>query len=191
MVLDSQRWKCVESVPPLLFSIEGLSAVRGRGGRAGWLTVAEGFVDAVRPRHLTLEDDVTLGYVLPPRVDLTPLLGSYVKLTLADEPVALGPRAQTLTITDEPGRTLLLARFGEAGQAHVLGRSRVRTALSQRPDGPIAFGTDRLQYVVQIGEHVRIREPGGEFVLSFLARTAYDYVAYVIVDRALWLSGRR
>jgi hypothetical protein len=191
MVLDSQRWKCVESIPPLLFSIEGLSAVRGRGGRTGWLTLAEGVVETVRPRHLVLEDDVTLGYVLPPRVDLRPLVASRVKLTLADEPVVVGPRAQTLTVADATGRTLLLARFGKAGQAHVLGKSRVRTALSQRPDGPIAFGTDRLQYVVQVGEYVRVQEPGGEFVVCFLARTAYDYVAYLIVDRTLWINGRR
>jgi len=45
-MLDSQRWKCVEAVPAIAFSIEGLSAVRAkRGSRRGWLTVAEGRVD--------------------------------------------------------------------------------------------------------------------------------------------------
>lgn len=44
-----------------------------------------------------------------------------------------------------------------------------------RGRGPMAFGTEKLQYMVQVGEHVRV------------ARTAYDYVAYVIAHKALWL----
>jgi len=192
MVLDSQRWRCVEAIPPLLFSVEGLSAVRGREpGSRGWLSIAEGRVEAVGDHHVDLEGDVTLAYVVPPRVDLRPLRGAYVKLTLTDEPASAGPRAQVLTIADAAGRPLLLARFGRAGQVHAIGKSRVRTAVSQRPGGPMAFGTDKLQYVVHVGDHVRVREPVGEFVLHFVARTAYDYVAYVIVDETLWLSGRR
>jgi hypothetical protein len=192
MVLDSQRWKCVEAVPPLLFSIEGQTALRGREpGRRGWLTIAQGRVDGVGEHHVILESDVTLAYVVPPRVDLRPLHGAYVKITLTDEPASAGPRAQTLTISDEAGHPWLLARFGPPGQTHALGRSRLRTTLSQRPDGPMAFGTEKLQYMVQVGEHVRVHEPVGEFVVHFAARTAYDHVAYVIARKALWLSGRR
>ena len=192
MVLDSQRWKCVESVPPLLFSIEGLSAVRGREpGRRGWLTIAEGRVGAVDEHHVRLQDDVTLAYVVPSRVDLRPLRDEYVKLMLHDEPAVTGPRAQTLTIADAAGRPLLLARYGPAGQTHAIGKSRVRTVLSQRPDGPMAFGTEKLQHLVHVGEHVRVREPVGEFVMHFVARTAYDHVAYVIADRALWVQTPR
>jgi hypothetical protein len=192
MVLDSQRWKCVEAVPPLLFSVEGLSAVRGREpGRRGWLTLAQGRVDDVGEHHIHLEGDVTLAYVVPSRVDLRPLRGAYVKVTLTDEPAAAaGPRAQTLTISDEAGHPLLLARFGPAGQTHAIGKSRVRTTLSQRPQGPMAFGTEKLQYMVQVGEHVRVHEPVGEFVVHFVARTAYDHVAYVIAHKTLWSSRR-
>lgn len=190
MVLDSQRWKCVEAVPPILFSIEGLSAARGREpGRRGWLTVAEGRVDAVGGHHVVLEGDVRLAYILPPRIDLRSLLGAYVKLALKDEPPISGPRAQMLTISD-PGGMRLVARFGPAGQALAAGSTRVRTALSQRPDGPMAVGTDRLQYVVHVGERVRLRLPSGDFVVQYMARTAYDYVAYVIAEQALWISGR-
>ena len=187
MVLDSQRWKCVESVPPLLFSVEGLTAVRGHEpGHRGWLTLAQGRVDDVGDHHVHLEDDVTLAYVVPSRIDLRPLRGAYVKLTLTDEPAPAGPRAQTLTISDEAGSPLLLARFGPAGQTHAIGKSRVRTTLSQRPRGPMAFGTEKLQYMVQIGDHVRVHEPVGEFIVHFAARTAFDYVAYVIAHKALW-----
>ena len=51
----------------------------------------------------------------------------------------------------------------------------------------MTFGTDRLQYIVHLGEHVRVRGPDGEFIVHFVARTAIDYVAYLIVDNALWL----
>ncbi|MGD0525049.1 MAG: hypothetical protein ABSE49_07890 [Polyangiaceae bacterium] len=192
MVLDSQRWKCVEEVPPLLFSIEGQTAVRGREpGRRGWLTIAAGCVEHVGDHHLCLDGDVTLAYVVPSRVDLGPLHGEYVKITLNDEPSSVGPRMQLLTLSDEAGNPLLLARFGPAGHTHAIGRSRVRTTLSQRPNGPMAFGTEKLQYMVQVGEHVRMHEPVGEFVLHFVARTPHDHVAYVIARKRLWLSGRR
>jgi hypothetical protein len=187
MVLDSQRWKCVEAAPAILFSIEGLSAVRGREpGRRSWITLAEGRVEDVSDHHLALDDDVTLAFVLPPEIDLTPLRGQDVKLSLSDEPDGGAPRAQMLSIADDAGALRLFARFGPAGKVHSIGRSRVRTALSQRRDGPMAIGTEQLQYVLHVGEHVRMREPSGEFVVHFLARTPYDYVAYVIAEKALW-----
>jgi hypothetical protein len=186
MLHNSQRWRRVEAALPLLFRIEGVSAVRGlEPGRSGWLTLAEGRVRDVGARRMVLTDDVSLSYVVPPRVDLSPLRGAYVKVALTDE-LSAGRRAQMLTIADETGRPLLLAHFGPAGQVHALGRSRVRTALSQRPGGPLIFGTDKLQYVVQVGEHVRVREPAGEFVVCFVARTANDDMAYVIADQTLW-----
>jgi hypothetical protein len=205
MVLDSQRWRCVgrvdhtaqtpesrpDAVPPLLFSIEGQTAVRGREpGRRGWLTIAQGRVDDVGDHHVGLESGVTLAYVVPSRIDLRPLHGAYVKITLNDEPAPAGPRAQMLTLSDEAGHPLLLARFGPAGQTHAIGKSRLRTTLSQRPHGPMAFGTDKLQYMVQVGEHVRVHEPVGEFIVHFAARTAHDHVAYVIAHKALWAARR-
>ena len=192
MVLDSQRWKCVEAVPAILFSVEGLSAVRGGSPNRGWLTVAEGRVEGMDERQLVLDDDVTLEFVLPPRIDLRPLMGAHVRIALDDEPPGAGPRAQMLTVADEAGRPRLIARYGQAGRVHTLGAMRVRTALSQRPDGPMAFGTDKLQYVVHVGEHVRVRErePGTEFVMHYVARTSYDYVAYVIAEAALWAPPR-
>jgi len=192
MVRDSQRWRSVEAVPALLFSVDGPSVVRApdAGGRS-WLTLAEGRVDRVDDRRLVLDDDVTLNFALPPRVDLGPLRGTHVRLSLNDEASATGPRAQTLFLGDRARRPLLVARFGPAGQAHAIGRSRVRAALSQRPDGPMAFGTDRLQYVVQVGQHVHVHDGWGDLVVHFVARTAFDYVAYLIVERSLWVSGRR
>ncbi len=192
MAADSHQWKCVEAVPPILFSIDGLSAVRARSPeRRGWLTIAEGVVDEVFGNHLVIGDDVTLAFSLPERVNLKPLTGLHLHVALHDEAAAGGPRPQTLVLSDAPARPLLIARFGPAGQVHAIGSARVRAALSQRQGGPMTFGTDALQYLVHVGEHVRMRGPNGELVVCFAARTAFDYVAYVIVDSQLWVSGRR
>lgn len=188
MARDSQQWRCVEAVPPILFSIDGLSAVRARSPqRRGWLTVAEGIVDEVLGDQLVIGADVTLGFSLPERVKLEPLSGTHVHVALHDEATATGPRAQTLVMSDARGHALLVARYGPAGHVHALGSMRVRAALSQRHGGPMTFGTEVLQYLVQVGEHVRMRGPDGDLVVSFVARTAFDYVAYAIVDARLWL----
>jgi hypothetical protein len=191
--VDSQKWRCVEAVPPIAFSIDGLSAVRARSPqKRGWLTVAEGVVGEVfGGEHLVIGDDVTLAFALPERVKLEPLIGMHVRVALHDEVSATGPRPQTLVVTDAHGRTLLVARYGPAGQVHAIGSMRVRAALSQRYGGPLTFGTEALQYLVHVGEHVRMRGPDGDLVVCFTARTSFDYVAYAIVDTRLWISGRR
>lgn len=190
--VDSHKWRCVEAVPPIAFSIDGLSAVRAQSPqKRGWLTVAEGIVDKVFPEHLVIGDDVTLAFELPERVKLDALAGTYVRVALQDEVSVTGPRPQTLVLTDARGRTLVVARYGPAGQVHAIGSMRVRAALSQRHAGPMTFGTEALQYLVHVGEHVRMRGPDGDLVVSFAARTAFDYVAYVIVDARLWVSGKR
>lgn len=190
--VDSHKWRCVEAVPPIAFSIDGLSAVRARQPeKRGWLTVAEGTVDDVRGGTLMIGDDVTLAFELPERVKLDPLAGTHVRVALQDGVSISGPKPQTLVVNDARGRTLLVARYGPAGQVHAIGPMRVRAALSQRHGGPMTFGTEALQYLVQVGEHVRMRGPEGELVICFAARTAFDYVAYAIADARLWVSGRR
>jgi hypothetical protein len=192
MVIDSQRWKCVEAVPAFLFSIDGVSAVRARdAAQRGWLTLAEGVVTEVRDHHVVVGGEVVLTHSLPACVSLASLRGSRIKLSLREEPGPSGPRAQTLVIAareDQSGAvTRLIARFGPAGQEHAIGRTmRVRAALSQRPGGPMMFGTDRLQYVVHVGRHVRVGDAGGEYVIHLESRTKFDYVAYVIAEASLW-----
>jgi hypothetical protein len=194
MVIDSQRWKCVEAVPAFVFSVDGVSAVRAREpSQRGWLTTAEGIVTEVRELHLVLGGEVVLSHSLPGCVSLARLLGTRIKLSLTDEPSPSGPRAQTLVLAaraDERGAvTRLVARFGPAGQEHALGATlRVHTALSQRPGGPMTFGSDRLQYIVNVGRHVRVSDERGEYVVHLEARTAINYVAYLIADRSLWVG---
>jgi hypothetical protein len=194
MVIDSQRWKCVEPVPAFLFSLDGVSAVRARdSAQQGWLTVAEGFVSEVRDHHVVVGGEVVLSHSLPACVSLAPLVGSRIRLSLHEEPSLGGPHAQTLVIAsrqhDSGAITRLIARFGPAGQEHALGGTlRVRAALSQRPGGPMTFGTDSLQYVVSVGRHVRVSDERHEYVVHLESRTAHGYVAYAIVEHSLWAS---
>lgn len=196
MFADSQqRWRCVEAVPALEFHIDGTSAVRAREpSQRGWLTVAEGLVTEVHDRELVVGGDVSVFHSLPACISLRPLLGTRVKVALSDEPSVSGPRAQTLVLTQLGGRVArvsLVARYGSAGRVHSLGRSlELRTALSQRPGGPMTFGTARLQYVLHVGRHARVASPEGEHVIHFEARTAFDYVAYAIAERSLWVSAK-
>jgi hypothetical protein len=191
MVMDSEQWKWVEAVPAILFSIDGQTQRRALRSldrsRRMWVTVAEGTVTQVDADRLTLDDGVSLLYRLPEQVDLAPLHGEPVRLALHEEAMRGGPLAQTLVLADGRGRNRLLARFGPAeAAAHSIGLSRLRAALSQRPGGPLAFGTDKLQYVVHAGQQVKMRDASGEFVVRFVGRTAFDYAAYVVAERMLW-----
>ena len=177
MVVDSQQWRCVEAVPAIVFSVDGVGAAREREpARRGWLTTAEGVVGEVDEHRLVIGRDAALSFVLPRNVSLAPLRGRAVRLALVDERSADGPRAQTLQVTDAEGRLLLLARFGKAGQTHGLsGGVSLRAVLSQRPRGPMTFGTDRLQYVVPVGRHVRVGSPDGEFVVHVFLEDTRSY----------------
>jgi hypothetical protein len=192
MVVDSGQWRCVEAVPAIAFSIDGLGAVREREpATRGWLTIAQGQVLRVERDVLHVGPSAMLTFALPPAISFEGLRGTLVKAALHDEVPGRGPRVQTLRLTGAAGRPLLVARFGPAGQTHSLGGLQLRTSLSQRPQGPMTFGTERLQYVVHVGQHVRLGGRDGEYVVHVAARTAIDYVAYVLVERTLWISDRR
>jgi hypothetical protein len=191
MTTDTQPWQSVEAEAAIAFSIAGQTAVRARDPmRGSWMTLAEGFVASVGTRRLDLEDDTTLTYALPGAIDLSPLVGSHVRMMLRDEQGGVGRRAQTLTISGSDGRTRLVAHFGPGpGQVHTVGKLRVRAALSQRPGGPMVFGTDKLQRVLKVGEMVWLNDGQRDFVMRFVARTACDCAAYVVAERRLWRLG--
>ena len=189
-MLDSQPWKCVEAAAAILFALEGESSVRSRRRpRRLSIHTAEGRASSLETGRifLTEGDAASLRFDLPEQIDLAPLLGQRVHVTLRDEPLPLGPMGQLLTIADDTGRVRMLAHFGTAdGELHALGTMSVRVALSQRPHGPIVFGTEQLQCAVHVGEQVEISDASGQYVMHLVARTAAGYAAYVIVDRSLW-----
>jgi hypothetical protein len=166
------------------------SATSHAASSSGRLTAAAGRLAEVGPHHLELEGGFALRFELPRSVDLSSLVGSQIKLALRDEHAAGGPIAQTLVISDERAVPRLIARFGPAGSAHTVGRWRVRATLSRRPNGPLAFGTDRLQYVMHVGDTVLVHDGSEEFFVSFVDRSPLDYVSYVIAERSVWREER-
>jgi hypothetical protein len=187
IVLDSASWRCVEVVPPISFSLEGRTSVRR--ARRSSIAVVEGLAAELSDGALVIDDgdELRLRYTLPAFFDLRPLLGRRIRVTLRSTPLAAGPTEQLLTIADHAGRTWMIAHFGPLeGETHVVGETRLVAALSQRPGGPMVFGTKELQSIVHIGEHVAVHDGQHELVMHFVARTPLGYAAYAIVDRALY-----
>ena len=188
IVLESASWRCVDASPPVLFGLEGPATVRRTGQRRS-ITAVEGQAIRVESGALVLDDgeELRLRHTLPDRIDLSPLLRRRLRVTLRTEPLPAGPAEQLLTVADCSGRVWMIAHFGAVdGDAQVVGDTRLVAALSQRPGGPMVFGTPQLQCIVHAGGHVTVREGGRDMVMYFLARTSAGYAAYAIVDHTLW-----
>src|SRR5262249_21307952 len=145
-------------------------------------------------------DVVSLRHTLPACFDLAVLLGRRVRATLVhvatiddgSSPTRTwhGPApaslTQTLTITADDGRPLVIAHVGGVrGIAPTLGQLQVYVALSQRPGGPMVFGTRRVQSLVRAGDHLRVRDGDDVYVMQFQARDG-GRAAYAIVDESVW-----
>ena len=76
---------------------------------------AEGIADRDDGERLWLAshaEDTALRYTLPASIDLRPLVGCRLRVTLLREPSPCGTVGQVLTLTGEAGRVWLLARHG-------------------------------------------------------------------------------
>jgi hypothetical protein len=130
---------------------------------------------------------VTLSHNLPSSIDLHPLLGQTLRVTLIDDVTPSGCASQTLTISGVGGRVWLVARFGPVpGLVHSIGGTEVRAALSQRQSGPLVVGTDRLQWLVYAGCHVRLGDAAQGLVVEHIARPSTESSAYVIAESRLY-----
>jgi hypothetical protein len=130
---------------------------------------------------------VTVTHNLPSSVDLHPLLGKSLRVTLVDDGAS-----QSLTICGIGGRVWIVARFGPVhGVVHSVGGTEVRAALSQRADGPLVVGTETLQWLVNPGCHVRLGGAAAGLVVEHVARVSAEAAGYVIVESVLYASAIR
>jgi hypothetical protein len=127
---------------------------------------------------------VSMMYRLPASIDLRPLVGRRLRLSLVDEP---GPTfGQTLTIGTVDGRVWLVARYGGTdGVTHDIAGARVRVRLSAMEDGPLVVTALDLEHVLGPGSDAPMSIGNRRFVIEHLARDR-GCVAYVIADHSLW-----
>ncbi len=191
-MLDSRHWKTAEIAASMPFQLDGDAVPTSRSSaRRAWISTAEGVVARASGATMWIEGDapISLRHSLPGVVDTGMFLGRRVRATLVhvstidDGASAL---SQTLTIAAHDGTPLLIAHVGLVrGIAHTLGKQTVFVALSQRPGGPMVFGTARVQSLVRAGDHVRVRVEDDVYVMHFESRGA-STASYVIVDESIW-----
>lgn len=188
-MLDSRHWKSAEVASTMPFQLDGDAVPTSRTtSRRTWVSLAEGVVSRVSGSQLWIDDDVpvSLRHSISPDVDLRLLLGRRVRATLLHVAALDAGLTQTLTIAASDEAPLVIAHAGLVrGVAHTLGKTTVYVALSQRPGGPMVFGTARVQSLVRLGDHVRVRDGETTYVMSFQSRGTHD-ATYVIADESLW-----
>jgi hypothetical protein len=187
-VLDSRHWKSAEAVAQMPFQLDGDAIPTSRStSRRTWISTGEGVVLDVVGNALRLGESRTLlRHSVPSSFDLGGLLGRRVRVTLVHVASLDAGLAQTLTIAGTEGEPLVIAHAGDVrGLMHVLAGLTVYVALSQRPRGPMVFGTSRLQTIVREGDHVRVRDGDEAFVLHFESRSG-NAAMYAIGREDLW-----
>jgi hypothetical protein len=181
----------VERLVPLYFSLSGDTSVVPQGAVVGSrIRSAEGVASLASSACLRLDVPgrrIELAHNLPASLDLTPLLGHSLRVTLVEETTTAGLPSQTLTLCGALGQVWLIARLGPVrGVVHAIGGAEVHAALSRRPDGPLVVGTRELQGLAYPGGHMRLPGPSGTIVVEFVARVSSDTAAYVLAEEAVY-----
>jgi hypothetical protein len=188
-VLDSRHWKTPEPAATMPFQLDGDAVPTSRtSSRKTWISTAEGLLARASSQSAWIEGEetISLQHSLPSHFDLCALLGRRVRVTLMHVHAIDSGTTQTLTIAGHDGRPLVIAHSGEVrGIAHRLGGLQVYVALSQRPGGPMVFGTRRVQSLVRAGDHVRVRDEADVYVMHFQAREGAK-ATYAIAEESVW-----
>lgn len=187
-MLDSHQWRDA-SAARKGFRLEGESIPTGQGAsRRSWISTAEGVVVRVEGSQVRLDGPppVTLEHAVPASFELGPLLGRRVRVAIMHATAADGGTSQTLTVSGYDGMALLIAHTGEVrGVSHVLATVHIYAALSQRPGGPMAFGTAKVQALVREGNHIRVRDDDEMYVMQFESRRGRE-ATYAIGLEDFW-----
>ena len=188
-LLDSAHWKGAQAAAKMPFHLDGDAVPTSRtSSRRTWISLAEGIVERVERSILRIDGEapITLKHSIPASFDLSALLGQRVRVTLLHVATVESGLTQTLTIAGCDGRVLVLGHSGEARAiSHALGELQVYVALSQRPGGPMVFGTSRLQSLVREGDHIRVRDGDDAYVMQFESRRGRE-ATYAIGAEELW-----
>jgi hypothetical protein len=178
-----------EAAARMPFHLDGDAVPTSRtSSRRSWLSTADGIVCRVEESILQIEDEsiVSLQHSISRTFELNLLLGRRVRIALLRTSGLDGGLTQTLTVAGYDGSPLVIAHSGEVrGLSHALGDILVYVALSQRPGGPMAFGTSRLQSLVRVGDHIRVRDGDDAYVMQFDSRRERE-AAYSIGAEELW-----
>jgi hypothetical protein len=190
-VLDSKDWKVAQAAAKMPFQLDGDAIPTSTtSSRRSWISATDGVIARVEPSTVWIEGDslVSLKHSVPVAFELSALLGRRVRIALLHVSSVDGGLAQTLTITSVFGNPLVIAHCGEArALSHTLGSVHVYVALSQRPGGPMVFGTSRLQSIVRAGDHIRVRVPDEHetYVMQFESRRGRE-ATYAIGVEDIW-----
>jgi hypothetical protein len=174
------------------FQLDGDAIPTSRStSRRSWVSTAEGIVERVEGNVIRVgEMRSSLRHSIPSCFELGALLGRRVRTTLVHVAAIDSGLTQTLTMTGSDGELLVVAHAGEVRSiAHALGKLQVYVALSQRPGGPMVFGTARVQAIVREKEHVRVRDDDDEaYVMHFESREtrAGNAATYAIGREEFW-----
>jgi hypothetical protein len=160
---------------------------------AGVVTQAHGVVKRVDEDLVVLGTpgspfhEISLGYRLPASLDLRPLIGRRVRLTLEEAPPSGGVSAQTLTIRTADDHVWLVARFGGVrGVEHCIAGVEVHMSLSMRDDGPLVITPPDLRHSVARGEEAMILIGSCRYIAELVWRDDSGSAAYFIADDRLW-----
>lgn len=147
---------------------------------------------ADRAASVGREEEVHVRHELPRTLDLRPLVGQRVRVTVVSSRAGFDHLDRTLSISDDTGRVWLIARSGTVqGVTHALATGVdapvLQAALSQRPAGPLVIGTAALQWLVPVGHSSLLELPGGAVLRATLVERRLDGTAsYVIADARLF-----
>ena len=179
-----------ESPSMSFFILGGAPGVARKWGRLV-VTQAQGVVKRFEEEALLLGtpgsscNEISLGYRLPASLDLRPLVGRRVFVTLEEEPPSGGRAGQTLTLRTADDHVWLIARCGTV-QDHSIGGTAVRVSLSPRSDGPLVVAAPDLQHIVAPGGEARMRIGTSRYVVELVSRDESGRAAYFVADDRLW-----
>jgi hypothetical protein len=183
-----------EDEPPSMsfFILGGAPAVARKWGHTV-VTRARGIVKRFEDDMVllgtpgTYGDEISLGYRLPASLDLRPLVGRRIELTLEEEPPSAGRAGQTLTLRTGDDRVWLIARCGAvADVSHTIDGVAVRVSLTPEADGPLVVATPGLDHIVTPRGEARVRIGTSRYVVELVSRDASGRAAYFIADDRLW-----